>query len=472
LIGLLINLFLIFVNINPIMTKCILLALVLLVHVVIILSQSVTISNNSVRVSAITSTSNTTNQLVEDYEAIDEKGQWIKILSYNGPSIISSTSSAVGVKWSQPTLLSPIKMVITGTVLFNYGQDLPGDDIKRVVLPIGSEDPSRCAALCAQESTCKAFTYVKAGYEPDIPNPSCFLKSIIPASKRDDCCVSQIRDSAILINRTLTITERNLVYVEETFVNAVKGEPIALQSLEDWYEFEKEPVDLAWSQSIKRQPYDFIPHWQYKSPAVMLQSAKDFAAIIPNVKVISSTILKEQPTFMDLENDGSSRARFSYGIAPSVLTAHSTYSRDIKPIMWPNNKSFELKYYIVASAQEKVTKLTDPITGQLSLIPYGFQTVTDLLWTHFGSEKLYNSPDAQTNFKTKELNLFESWRKDTWERFAQELYLEFPCNTSSNDFTPLNKKCSSIREKRTVWATGHGTEDDMWLNCKDHILIH
>ena len=54
--------------------------------------------------------------------------------------------------------------------------DRPGSDYRSFDLP--AADPSGCAAQCAQESQCRAWTYVKPGVQG--PNARCWLKDRVP----------------------------------------------------------------------------------------------------------------------------------------------------------------------------------------------------------------------------------------------------------------------------------------------------
>jgi hypothetical protein len=65
--------------------------------------------------------------------------------------------------------------------------DRPGADFANFDLP--TADPRLCQGECAVNGSCRAWTYV----EPD-PNhgtgPHCWIKSSIPASANNFCCVS------------------------------------------------------------------------------------------------------------------------------------------------------------------------------------------------------------------------------------------------------------------------------------------
>src|SRR5690242_17291907 len=97
----------------------------------------------------------------------------------------------------------------------------------------------------------------------------------------------------------------------------------------------------------------------------------------------------------------------SFGIAPSVLTFHSIYSRDDShPITWTEGDSFQVKY--------KIYLQPSPATP----FPQGYRNITQYLWENIGHELLQGHPEQQLNFQNKSLGLFDTWQEDTWHRYS------------------------------------------------------
>lgn len=69
------------------------------------------------------------------------------------------------------------------------GRDYPGYDYRSIELP--NADISECIEACRRDSRCRVCTLVKPGIQG--PNARCWLKDRIPASRRDNCCVSAIK---------------------------------------------------------------------------------------------------------------------------------------------------------------------------------------------------------------------------------------------------------------------------------------
>jgi hypothetical protein len=49
-------------------------------------------------------------------------------------------------------------------------------------------DPAACAARCAQDGQCRAWTFVKPGIQG--PAARCYVKNVAPAPVSNTCCVS------------------------------------------------------------------------------------------------------------------------------------------------------------------------------------------------------------------------------------------------------------------------------------------
>ncbi len=67
--------------------------------------------------------------------------------------------------------------------------DRYGSDYSGTVMP--TADPELCRASCAQDTRCKAYTYVKPGVQG--PEARCYLKDPAPAATANECCVSGVK---------------------------------------------------------------------------------------------------------------------------------------------------------------------------------------------------------------------------------------------------------------------------------------
>ncbi len=67
--------------------------------------------------------------------------------------------------------------------------DRLGSDYSGVVM--STADPEQCRTMCANDSRCKAYTYVKPGVQG--PEARCYLKDPAPAPSANDCCISGVK---------------------------------------------------------------------------------------------------------------------------------------------------------------------------------------------------------------------------------------------------------------------------------------
>jgi len=72
-----------------------------------------------------------------------------------------------------------------------YGIDRPGSDYKN--FDLSEENPIVCKQACDNDEKCKAWTYVKPGYQG--PYPKCWLKSNIPNATKNLFTVSGIKNN-------------------------------------------------------------------------------------------------------------------------------------------------------------------------------------------------------------------------------------------------------------------------------------
>jgi PAN domain len=68
-----------------------------------------------------------------------------------------------------------------------FGMDRVGGDYRNFDATL---DPDGCAAACKAETRCRAWTYVRPGYQG--PSARCYLKSRVTPPRRKPCCVSGV----------------------------------------------------------------------------------------------------------------------------------------------------------------------------------------------------------------------------------------------------------------------------------------
>jgi len=221
---------------------------------------------------------------------------------------------------------------------------------------------------------------------------------------------------------------------------------ITLISIEDRYDFlptkhdsvhEKTgPLDFVWSQNIKREADDLIPTNSFKSPTIMMQQGRIFAALMPHVNERHAEVRA-----LDLDVTSDTHPWLSYGAIPSQPHDHSYFRRSADGRLFPIAQTVEYAYSIVLSDQPS---------------RLGYRRVVRRLWAQLGHPALLASSDQQQNALRPELSSFASWRKDAWETYADRVYQGFPCG---------DKRCGTLRSDRNVVGNWEHPEPDAWFNA-------
>ena len=76
------------------------------------------------------------------------------------------------------------------SVTIEFDADRPGSDIQNFDLN-SNGTALDCLNVCRSNSSCRAYTYVKAGVQGTLPR--CWLKSRVPAAGYNACCISGFR---------------------------------------------------------------------------------------------------------------------------------------------------------------------------------------------------------------------------------------------------------------------------------------
>ncbi len=78
---------------------------------------------------------------------------------------------------------------VAGFKPLEYDTDRPGKEYRN--FDLAEARPEACQDECARDGACKAFTYVRPGYQG--AKARCSLKSAVADSKSDLCCVSGVK---------------------------------------------------------------------------------------------------------------------------------------------------------------------------------------------------------------------------------------------------------------------------------------
>ncbi len=310
----------------------------------------------------------------------------------------------------------------------------------------GSQQQSWMPAL----SSVNAATRVVTAGKPDVVHP-CSINRVSQISGglslHGNCSVGTFEQ------RILLTSEPDVLTVEVKFA----AEPdVKIRAVEDRYDFapgrrntdtpSSGPVDFVWSQNIKNEADDVIPNWGFKSPAVMLQQGKVFAALMPE---LSDRLV--EPLALDLDVTSQALPWLSYGALASQPYGHSYFRPS------PDAGPRGIAYTTVGDAVVAETiQYSYSIVALIQPDKLGYRTVVRRLWQHEGHKEFIRSDDLQQNVLRPELVTFDEWRRDTWIRYANELYRGFDC---------ANQRCGTLLSNRNPWGQWSKPAPDAWFNA-------
>jgi hypothetical protein len=75
--------------------------------------------------------------------------------------------------------------VSAASAQMEFNRDRPGGDITSFASP---PNPAACQAACFGNPACRAWTYVKPGFQG--PTARCWIKGVVPSKVKNNCCVS------------------------------------------------------------------------------------------------------------------------------------------------------------------------------------------------------------------------------------------------------------------------------------------
>jgi hypothetical protein len=244
------------------------------------------------------------------------------------------------------------------------------------------------------------------------------------------------------LQRVALTAERDVVDVS---TRLKLNDGASVRSVEDRYEFmpprhtlvdeHTGPLDFVWSQNIKSEQDDLVPANSFKSPALMMQQGKLFAALLPCLNERHA-----QTRALDLDVTSNDKPWMAYGAVPSQPHNHSYFRRS--PGNEPDSidNTVEYDYSLVLSAQPP---------------RLGYRRVVRLLWERLGHPALLASSGEQRNVLSHELSSFASWRNQAWQIYADRVYIGFACG---------NKQCGTLSSNRNYKGEWDHPEPDAWFN--------
>jgi hypothetical protein len=266
---------------------------------------------------------------------------------------------------------------------------------------------------------------------------------IVGVTARSNELVTRARCEAGVAERRIRVTAESDALEVETRFTPNPG--VALLSVEDRYAYAPErrrsdtpdagPLDFVWSQNIKAASTDLVAWHQFKSPVVMFQQGSIFAALMARPGSRRDTSLA-----FDLDVTSGAKPWMSYGLAVATPYGHSYFSRAQTGVLDLDHGAVTYRYSILASSQPP---------------RLGYRSAVRRLWNETGRPALLESIDLQRNVRKPELELFDDWSTEAWQRYAGSVYREFDCG---------GRTCGSLTSSRNPWGKWDEAAPDAWFN--------
>jgi hypothetical protein len=289
-------------------------------------------------------------------------------------------------------------------------------------------------------------------WQPVLSTPS--LVHVVSGTGMEACSIAKgtLIDGSLVVTgncsvgafvQHISLTDQSDVIDISTRFKLKDGASVG--SVEDRYDFlpprhrsvdeRTGPLDFVWSQNIKSEADDLVPTNSFKSPALMMQQGRLFAALLPCVNERHA-----ETRALDLDVTSNDKPWMAYGAIPSQPHGHSYFRRAPNESLQTIDGTVEYDYSLVLSAQPP---------------RLGYRRVVRLLWERLGHPAFVASSDEQRNVLRHELNSFASWRKDAWQVDANRVYIGFPCG---------NKQCGTLSSNRNYKGEWNHPEPDAWFN--------
>ena len=201
------------------------------------------------------------------------------------------------------------------------------------------------------------------------------------------------------------------------------------------------PLDFIFSPQLRPEPDHVIADHTFRSPALILQKDRSFAALVPDVRTIDVKTRALRAT-ADLQIESTEKPFFSFGLqnwAPESYRLRNTHvyyaSTDtLAPAVQDTTVSFGFLLFIRADAPPQ----------------QGFQEIVRYHWnaTGAGNMQRANGPQAEP---------FAVYVKKAWYEFLPQIAL---------DVVYQDKPVTLLRQARLAWSNKlhKSADNDAWFN--------
>jgi hypothetical protein len=237
------------------------------------------------------------------------------------------------------------------------------------------------------------------------------------------------------------LLERDKPYVQVTVEDRTTGQQ-ELAYLLSTYSFVPDgrayrdyaPIDFVWTPQLRPDSADVIADHTFRSPALMLQQGRRFAALIPDVEMIQPWRTVE--TAADVQVARAEFPMLSYGGMNWKPRSHVFYTHSDAMTSMLGDSRFSFGYFLLLNAAAEPRK--------------GYRDAVRFHWNRWGGKNLArrDGPQAEP---------FAAYVRKAWHEYLPQVAL---------DATYHGKPVTLLRQGRLAWSNNlsPSADNDCWFN--------
>lgn len=214
------------------------------------------------------------------------------------------------------------------------------------------------------------------------------------------------------------------------------------------------PLDFVWSQRIKTVPADFVSHYNFRTPIVMMQQGEVFAGLVPGLEDVDKDALEKAPLGMDLDVTRGQYPWMSYGVIVGLAmtpdkpceAGHSHIVRGSNPEFWK----------VVLEAGDEITYKYTIITSSQP-VKLGYRYAVRYLWQRYGAPQVSLEDNLPKNQRFPNAKTLEQWQSEIWDKSAE------------NDYFSYSKDGETVGgltgRRQGEWFSRTDHKHDLWYAC-------
>ena len=214
------------------------------------------------------------------------------------------------------------------------------------------------------------------------------------------------------------------------------------------------PLDFVWSQRIKTFRTDVVSHYNFRTPAVMMQQKEIFAGIIAGLEGITEKDLAAMPLGMDLDVTENEHPWLSYGgIGIRGVDPDQPCEAGHTHIVRGSDKSF-IQIHL-AAGESCMYCYSIMVSDEKPKL--GYRRAVRYIWERYSAYRDKTSRGLAENIRFPGIFTLKEWEKEVWDKRAVEAYYTYEKN---------GRTVGAITGKRQgEWFSRTDYKHDAWFAC-------